>query len=170
RRHEARPLLVRGDDQRNLHAAPLSLLLVVQEDGVVGRQDGPAAIAEDGVDALVRQHLHDHPRSGQGLAGKRVPGGAGLGDGVAHAELSETARSCGRWSWEPSRSVCGTKGGPWPLGARSFILLSIPSPIAPRSTMRHIIAILLQNEAGALSMVAGLFSTRGYKIESLSVA
>lgn len=36
--------------------------------------------------------------------------------------------------------------------------------------MRHIIAILLQNEAGALSRVAGLFSTRAYNIESLSVA
>ncbi len=36
--------------------------------------------------------------------------------------------------------------------------------------MRHIIAILLQNEAGALNRVAGLFSTRGYNIESLSVA
>src|ERR1700735_2319126 len=36
--------------------------------------------------------------------------------------------------------------------------------------MRHIIAILLQNEVGALSRVAGLFSTRGYNIESLSVA
>ncbi len=36
--------------------------------------------------------------------------------------------------------------------------------------MRHIIAILLQNEAGALARVAGLFSTRGYNIETLSVA
>lgn len=36
--------------------------------------------------------------------------------------------------------------------------------------MRHIIAISLQNEAGALTRVAGLFSTRGYNIESLSVA
>jgi len=36
--------------------------------------------------------------------------------------------------------------------------------------MRHIIGILLQNEAGALTRVAGLFSTRGYNIESLSVA
>jgi acetolactate synthase-1/3 small subunit len=35
---------------------------------------------------------------------------------------------------------------------------------------RHIIAITLQNESGALSRVAGLFSTRGYNIESLSVA
>ncbi len=35
--------------------------------------------------------------------------------------------------------------------------------------MRHLIAILLQNEAGALARVAGLFSTRGYNIESLSV-
>ena len=36
--------------------------------------------------------------------------------------------------------------------------------------MRHIIAILLQNEAGSLARVAGLFSTRAYNIESLSVA
>ena len=36
--------------------------------------------------------------------------------------------------------------------------------------MRPIIAIQLQNEAGALTRVAGLFSTRGYNIESLSVA
>ena len=36
--------------------------------------------------------------------------------------------------------------------------------------MRHIIAVELQNEAGALTRVAGLFSSRGYNIESLSVA
>jgi acetolactate synthase-1/3 small subunit len=36
--------------------------------------------------------------------------------------------------------------------------------------MRHIISVLLQNEAGALSRVASLFSTRGYNIESLNVA
>lgn len=36
--------------------------------------------------------------------------------------------------------------------------------------MRHIIGILLQNESGALSRVAGMFSSRGYNIESLSVA
>lgn len=36
--------------------------------------------------------------------------------------------------------------------------------------MRHIISILLQNEAGALSRVAGMFASRGYNIESLSVA
>ena len=36
--------------------------------------------------------------------------------------------------------------------------------------MRRIISILLENEAGALSRVAGLFSARGYNIESLTVA
>ena len=36
--------------------------------------------------------------------------------------------------------------------------------------MKHIISLLLENEAGALSMVAGLFSARAYNIESLSVA
>jgi acetolactate synthase-1/3 small subunit len=36
--------------------------------------------------------------------------------------------------------------------------------------MRHIISLLMENEAGALSRVAGLFSARGYNIESLVVA
>ncbi|HAN55884.1 MAG TPA: acetolactate synthase small subunit [Betaproteobacteria bacterium] len=35
---------------------------------------------------------------------------------------------------------------------------------------RHIISLLMENEAGALSRVAGLFSARGYNIESLTVA
>ena len=36
--------------------------------------------------------------------------------------------------------------------------------------MRHIISVLMENEPGALSRVVGLFSQRGYNIESLSVA
>jgi acetolactate synthase I/III small subunit len=36
--------------------------------------------------------------------------------------------------------------------------------------MRHIIAMLLENEPGALSRVVGLFSARGYNIETLTVA
>ncbi|MDE3021247.1 MAG: acetolactate synthase small subunit [Pseudomonadota bacterium] len=36
--------------------------------------------------------------------------------------------------------------------------------------MRHIFSLLMENESGALSRVAGLFSARGYNIESLSVA
>ena len=36
--------------------------------------------------------------------------------------------------------------------------------------MRHILSLLLENEAGALSRVAGLFSARAYNIESLTVA
>jgi len=35
---------------------------------------------------------------------------------------------------------------------------------------RHIISLLMENESGALSRVAGLFSARGYNIETLSVA
>jgi len=35
---------------------------------------------------------------------------------------------------------------------------------------RHIISILMENETGALSRVSGLFSQRGYNIESLTVA
>ena len=36
--------------------------------------------------------------------------------------------------------------------------------------MRHIISVLLQNEAGALARLSGMFSARGYNIESLTVA
>ena len=36
--------------------------------------------------------------------------------------------------------------------------------------MRHIISMLVENESGALSRIAGLFSARGYNIESLTVA
>ena len=36
--------------------------------------------------------------------------------------------------------------------------------------MRHILSLLLENEAGALSRVSGLFSARGFNIESLTVA
>lgn len=36
--------------------------------------------------------------------------------------------------------------------------------------MKHIISVLMENEPGALSRVVGLFSARGYNIETLSVA
>lgn len=36
--------------------------------------------------------------------------------------------------------------------------------------MKHIISILMENEPGALSRVVGLFSARGYNIETLTVA
>ncbi|MGC9402540.1 MULTISPECIES: acetolactate synthase small subunit [Vibrio] len=36
--------------------------------------------------------------------------------------------------------------------------------------MRHILSILMENQAGALSRVVGLFSQRGYNIESLTVS
>src|ERR1700722_8667602 len=43
-------------------------------------------------------------------------------------------------------------------------------PPVSLGAMRHLIAILLQNEAGALTRVTGLISSRGYNIEALSVA
>jgi len=36
--------------------------------------------------------------------------------------------------------------------------------------MRHIISVVIENETGALSRVSGLFSQRGFNIESLTVA
>ncbi len=42
--------------------------------------------------------------------------------------------------------------------------------LGSRGSMRHIISVLLENEPGALSRVVGLFSARGYNIETLTVA
>jgi acetolactate synthase-1/3 small subunit len=45
-----------------------------------------------------------------------------------------------------------------------------PPVIQHETNMRHVISLVLENEAGALSRVSGLFSARGYNIESLTVA
>ncbi|WP_049248399.1 acetolactate synthase small subunit [Neisseria elongata] len=36
--------------------------------------------------------------------------------------------------------------------------------------MRHILSVLMENESGSMSRVVGLFSARGYNIDSLSVS
>src|SRR5271155_2616747 len=69
--------------------------------------------------------------------------------------LPASAWACGRTHFAPS-----VMHRLWPT--RPAIGYSAP--------MRHIIGILLQNEAGALARVAGMFSSRGYNIESLAVA
>ena len=69
----------------------LRRLLVIEEYRVVGRQDRPAAVAENGRNALIGQHLHDHVGAGHLLAGERVPERAGLNDGVVHCALLEEA-------------------------------------------------------------------------------
>ena len=58
------------------------------------------------------------------------------------------------------------------IAQTDILAAAMNSPVQPKALqkMRHIIAIHLQNEAGALTRVTGLFSTRGYNIESLSVA
>jgi hypothetical protein len=50
------------------------VLQVVAEYGVVDRQDRAAAVAENGIHALVGQHLDDHIRAGHAGAGQRVRG------------------------------------------------------------------------------------------------
>src|SRR5580658_339041 len=72
----------------------------------------------------------------------------------------ETARPTS--GWVPGCRTC----------ARSDIARLWPTPpaIGYSEAMRHIIGILLQNEAGALTRVAAMFSSRGYNIESLAVA
>ncbi len=48
------------------------MLVVVAKHGVVGRQDGPAAVAENGVHALIRQHLDDHIGAAHAATRQRV--------------------------------------------------------------------------------------------------
>ena len=42
--------------------------------------------------------------------------------------------------------------------------------IAHRETERHVLAVTVDNEAGILAKIAGLFTARGYNIDSLTVA
>ena len=51
----------------------------------------------------------------------------------------------------------------------SFSQLSIVNYQLP-ITMRHTISLLVENEYGMLTRVAGLFSARGYQIDTLNVA
>ena len=62
--------------------------------------------------------------------------------------------------------------GAWPGGATSAAsgVQDAPGSGLSEGPMRHIISIMLENEPGALSRVAGLFSARGYNIETLTVA
>ena len=70
------------------------------------------------------------------------------------------------WLREPSSLQCSIE---W-IGRKPLFWPPCPPRQNAGKTMRHIISILLQNEAGALTRVASLFSTRGYNIESLTVA
>src|SRR4029077_14787459 len=118
---------------------------------------------------LVRDHLHDHAGPGHALPGERVGGRAGLDLGVVHRRTywPQTQSRSKKVEGIGERSSLASWGQTCrdPLFCAASLSLSLTNPL-----MRHIIAILLQNEAGALARVAGLFSTRGYNIESLSVA
>ena len=72
-RHESGALLIGGDDEA--HSRSIFFLLtvvVVAEHGVVNRQYRAAAIAEDRIDAFVREHLDYSFRTAHGLPGERV--------------------------------------------------------------------------------------------------
>ena len=67
-RHESGALLVRGNDERHRRL----VVLVVAEYGVVNRQYRAAAVAENGVHALVGQDLDEHFRTRHAGAGQRM--------------------------------------------------------------------------------------------------
>ena len=78
-------LLVGRHDQWHLLATMINLGLVVQEDGIVGRQDRATRIAEYGGGALIHENLHDHLSSGHHRARLRMAPGNGLGSsGLRH--------------------------------------------------------------------------------------
>ena len=160
------------------------------------RRDGVehlAGRAQPGADVLgpLDQRLDHHLGAGHGLAGFRVRGGARGGFGVFHDDFLPGDGTCVYVALQTrlaaaSGSVhlgglrCFTYAGP---GARALRRATKPNGVsglgisaalsAGRLTVqgkRHIISVTLQNEVGALTRVAGLFSTRGYNIESLTVA
>ena len=79
--HESGALFVRGHDQRHGRAAVVACVqLVVAEYRIVGGQDRAAAVAEDRIDAFVRQHLHHdigaaHDFSCQGMTARALCAG-----------------------------------------------------------------------------------------------
>lgn len=85
-------------------------------------------------------------------------------DGFADDDKSRILGGFAMGEPEPSSLQGGLKPLFWPPPSDQ------KQTLQNRLNMRHIIAIHLQNEAGALTRVTGLFSTRGYNIESLSVA
>ena len=87
--HETRALFVRRNDEWHRVGTALSVRLVVAKNRVVGRQNCAAAIAEDRLDAFVREDLNDH--IGTGHHGTRLLVRAiqfGL-DPCVHGGLSE---------------------------------------------------------------------------------
>jgi acetolactate synthase-1/3 small subunit len=56
------------------------------------------------------------------------------------------------------------------LNARELVSFVILCVWQEKQQMRHAISVLLQNEVGALTRLTGMFSSRGYNIESLNVA
>ena len=74
-------------------------------------------------------------------------------------------RECWRrptWNCFAGPAIARRPRAPWGEAARSAASGDL--------VMRHILSILVENEAGALSRISGLFSARGYNIESLTVA
>lgn len=55
-------------------------------------------------------------------------------------------------------------------GAMKIVTFERAAPDSGQWLMRHVISVLLENEVGALTRMTGMFSSRGYNIESLNVA
>ncbi|KAJ3241707.1 hypothetical protein HDU81_011031 [Chytriomyces hyalinus] len=66
-------------------------------------------------------------------------------------------------------SLLGTNAPPEPEEAVDNILYNTPSKTTNTPTERHILTLLVANEAGVLSRISGVIAARGFNIESLVV-
>lgn len=58
----------------------------------------------------------------------------------------------------------------WPMKQKLWFRGAILMKIHHREAERHVLTVMVDNEAGILAKIAGLFTARGYNIDSLTVA
>ena len=109
-----------------------------------------------------------HQRDAAGFRGPLTDGGESRTTGRGLPPRPERAASTRRP--DPHRNISFTDPTSFTLRGSPAVTAAGMGLAAKETNMKHIIAVLLENEPGALSRVVALFSARGYNIESLTVA
>ena len=103
------------------------------------------------------------PGHREGQLHRRPAGGGGL----PHRRLREGVPDGGRRTVQRRHRGPSRPGGAGPMSPAQLSPCRDGRPAQPR---HHILSVLVENKAGVLSRVAGLFSRRGFNIYSLAVA